>query len=58
MVGRELPNLRPHGEDHRGAVGGEGTGMLRSTVTGVVVTPESRRLLRRWMRIRIHKALG
>lgn len=33
MVGRELPNLRPHGEDHRGAGGGEPTGMLRSTDT-------------------------
>lgn len=30
MVGRELPNLRPNGEDHRGA--GGGLGMLRTTM--------------------------
>ena len=40
MVGRELPNLRPNGEDHRGAVGGERTGMLRNTEPGEV-TPGS-----------------
>lgn len=36
MVGRELPNLRPHGEDHRGAVGGEEVGMLRPSDPGMV----------------------
>jgi len=39
MVGRELPNSRPNGEDHRGAVGGERTGTLRRTDSGEV-TPE------------------
>jgi hypothetical protein len=34
MVGRELPNLRPNGEDHRGAGGGERKGMLRNTRYG------------------------
>lgn len=51
MVGRELPNLRPHGEDHRGAGGGERTGMLRSTDTAG---------WRSWVRTettRIHTAL-
>lgn len=32
MVGRELPNLRPNGEDHRGAGGGKQVGMLRTTM--------------------------
>jgi hypothetical protein len=32
MVGRELPNLRPNGEDHRGAGGGMRVGMLRPTM--------------------------
>lgn len=31
MVGRELPNLRPNGEDHRGAGGGQ-VEMLRTTM--------------------------
>lgn len=29
MVGRNLPNSRPNGEDHRGADRGEQMGMLR-----------------------------
>lgn len=29
MVGRKLPNSRPNGEDHRGAVS-EGMGILRN----------------------------
>ncbi|EHK40835.1 hypothetical protein TRIATDRAFT_258934 [Trichoderma atroviride IMI 206040] len=32
MVGRELPNLRPNGEDHRGAGGGIQVEMLRTTM--------------------------
>lgn len=35
MVGRELPNLRPNGEDHRGAGGGKQVGMLRNTEAGL-----------------------
>lgn len=38
MVGRELPNLRPNGEDHRGAGGGRRTGMLDSTIFFLVMT--------------------
>lgn len=34
MVGRELPNLRPNGEDHRGAGGGKLMGMLRTIALG------------------------
>lgn len=57
MVGRELPNLRPYGEDHRGAGGGEPTGMLRLTDDGMV-TSVWRNWLRKKTMIRIHKALG
>ena len=56
MVGRELPNLRPNGEDHRGAGGGEQTGMLRTTSIGEV-TPGLGSWIRR-TRTRTHKALG
>lgn len=56
MVGRELPNLRPNGEDHRGAGGGKQTGMLRTTVFGAM-TPESKSWRRR-VKTRIHKASG
>lgn len=54
MVGRELPNSRPNGEDHRGA-GGGGRRMLRNSGTAKVPG------WRRWARtrtIRITKALG
>lgn len=35
MVGRELPNSRPHGEDHRGAGGGQGENTrMRTAGTG------------------------
>jgi hypothetical protein len=57
MVGRELPNLRPNGEDHRGAGGGERMGMLRNTEFGEV-TPEFVNWIRTRMRTRIHRALG
>lgn len=57
MVGRELPNLRPNGEDHRGAGGGDKTGTLRRTGA------ERETLVwRSWVQMRImkriHKALG
>lgn len=53
MVGRELPNMRPAGEDHRGAVGGR-VEMPRGTLGEV--TPGSGS----WIQTRtlIHKALG
>ena len=35
MVGRELPNLRPNGEDHRGADGGQQMEMPRRMIFGV-----------------------
>lgn len=57
MVGRGLPNLRPLGEDHRGAGGGERMETLRSTDSGEV-TLESVNWGRKRMRIRIHRALG
>lgn len=51
MVGRELPNVRPNGEDHRGEA--KGTTWLRSRVFGSVDG-----VCRSWIRkkIRIHKA--
>lgn len=55
MVGRALPNLRPNGEDHRGAGGGKQMGMLRTTVSGAMIPG-----LKSWtrkVRIQIHKAL-
>ena len=58
MVGRELPNLRPNGEDHRGAGGGNPTGMLRNTTIGGVMTPGSRNWIRRMRMTRLHVALG
>lgn len=53
MVGRELPNLRPSGEDQRGAGGGR---------KGAVKTGTRRDGSSRWMRTRTrlrtgHKAL-
>lgn len=51
MVGRELPNLRPSGEDQRGAGGG---------VKGAVKTGTRRDGSSKWMRMRLrmqHKAL-
>lgn len=52
MVGRELPNLRPHGEDHPGVDRG---GMLRPKTTfGIPDVGSSRN----WTAMtRIHKAL-
>ncbi len=57
MVGRELPNLRPKREDHRGAIGGN---ILRKT--GRTIVPSGRmegELSRSWevTMILIHKAL-
>ena len=57
MVGRELPNLRPHGEDHRGAGGGNRTGKLRTTGSGEV-TPGSVNWKRTRTTTRIRKGLG
>lgn len=53
MVGRELPNLRPHGQDHPGVDRGE---MLRlKTTSGFQVVG----LLKNWTaRIRMHKTIG
>lgn len=47
MVGRELPNLRPMGEDHRGAVGGgmeapPGKGTMHGLVVAVPAAIEWR----------------
>jgi hypothetical protein len=56
VVGRELPNLRPNGEDHRGAGGGKLMGMLRITALGAV-TQESKSWIRKGT-ARIHTALG
>lgn len=54
MVGRELPNVRPNGEDHRGEV--KGTIWLQAT-SRAFGTMDS--VCRSWIRkrIRIHKAL-
>jgi hypothetical protein len=57
MVGRELPNLRPHGEDHRGAGGGGERMMLRNRLSGTVAGESWRRLIQTTRRILIHKAL-
>ena len=56
MVGRVLPNSRPHGEDHRGAEGGGQMGILRRTNNGAA-TPGYRSLIRR-ATFRMHTALG
>lgn len=52
MVGRELPNVRPNGEDHRGEA--KGTTWLRNRVFGA-----GDNVYRSWIRrmIRIHRAL-
>jgi hypothetical protein len=58
VVGRDLPNMRPNGEDHRGAVGGE-TRRAREEVYktfGMLVDGWLRRLIATRM-IVIHKAL-
>lgn len=60
MVGRNLPNLRPNGEDHRGAGRGDPMGMLRAPVSGalaVVKTTESMKSGRK-TKIRIRKVLA
>lgn len=56
MVGRALPNLRPNGEDHRGAGGGKQMGMLRTTARGTLT--HGFRSWGRRVRIRIHRVLG
>jgi hypothetical protein len=55
MVGRVLPNSRPSGEDHRGAVGEERTGTLRRTHSGEV-SPEYVSWIRTKMTIRTLRA--
>lgn len=53
MVGRELPNLRPLGEDHPGVGSG---GMLRPATTLGIQDTE---LSRNWIAtMQIYKALG
>lgn len=52
MVGRNLPNSRPNGEDHRGAVGGEQTGTLR-----LADVKEETFVWRNWIRMRMHEVL-
>jgi len=58
MVGRELPNLRPNGEDHRGASGGytqRAMGAMMRSAGGI----RGNVLWRSWtVMIRMHKALG
>lgn len=54
MVGRELPNMCPNGEDHRGA--GGGVGRLKRGYTNIGLPEKG--LWRSWTaKIRIHKAL-
>jgi len=58
VVGRELPNLRPNGEDHRGASGG----IIQRTMGVMTHSAGGKRgsvWWRSWtlMRMRIHKAL-
>lgn len=55
MVGRVLPNSRPHGEDHRGADGGEQTEILRLMTTGAEI-PGCKKSNRR-AKTQIHRAL-
>ena len=57
MVGRELPNFRPNGEDHRGASGGNMQRTKRGlhTTFGMLLIGGSRRL--KAMMTVIHKAL-
>jgi hypothetical protein len=58
MVGRELPNLRPNGEDHRGASGvipQRATGAMMRLAGGI----RGSVLWRSWtVMIWMHKALG
>lgn len=56
MVGRELPNVRPNGEDHRGAVGGDTRSALALyKIYGVMEDALWRNLIQGM--ILIHKAL-
>jgi len=55
MVGRELPNLRPSGEDHQGAGGGKRE--RRNRGPGRMEGELSRNWRQNW-KIRIRKALG
>lgn len=52
MVGRELPNMCPNGEDHRGAGGGVGRLKRGYTIIGF----RAKELWKSWTAtIRIHK---